>query len=167
VVAGRLAGVVVSARERRSQKGNKFAFAVFSEPTGQFEAIVFSDTLAQSRHLLEAGTAVIINVEGERGEGDTLKLRAQAIESLDAADQNVQKGVKVMLDGRVLNNTRGALDDLRQLLRPGGKSTVCFGIALSDAGQELEIALPGRFEVSPAQKSALQTVPGVIEVIDL
>jgi DNA polymerase-3 subunit alpha len=167
VVAGRLAGVVVSARERRSQKGNKFAFAVFSEPTGQFEAIVFSDTLAQSRHLLEAGTAVIINVEGERGEGDTLKLRAQAIESLDAAAQNVQKGVKVMLDGRVLNNTRGALDDLRQLLRPGGKNTVCFGIALSDAGQELEIALPGRFEVSPAQKSALQTVPGVIEVIDL
>jgi DNA polymerase-3 subunit alpha len=47
VVAGRLAGVVVSARERRSQKGNKFAFAMFSEPTGQFEAVIFSETLAQ------------------------------------------------------------------------------------------------------------------------
>ena len=167
VVAGRLAGVVVSARERRSQKGNKFAFAMFSEPTGQFEAIIFSETLAQSRHLLEAGTAVLIDVEGERGEGDTLKLRAQSIESLDAAAENVQKGVKVMLDGRVLNGARGAIDDLRQLLKPGGKSTVCFGIALSDAGRELEIALPGRFEVSPAQKSALQTVPGVLEIIDL
>jgi DNA polymerase-3 subunit alpha len=167
VVAGRLAGVVVSARERRSQKGNKFAFAMFSEPTGQFEAIIFSETLAQSRHLLEAGTAVILNVEGERGEGDTLKLRAQSIESLDAAAENIQNGVKVMLDGRVLNGARGAIDDLRQLLRPGGKSTVCFGIALSDAGRELEIALPGRFEVSPAQKSALQTVPGVLEIIDL
>ena len=53
--AGRLAGVVVSARERRSQKGNKFAFALFSEPTGQFEAVIFSETLAASRHLLESG----------------------------------------------------------------------------------------------------------------
>ena len=44
--AGRLAGIVVSARERRSQKGNKFAFAMFSEPTGQFEAVIFSETLA-------------------------------------------------------------------------------------------------------------------------
>ena len=48
-VAGRLAGIVVSARERRSQKGNKFAFAMFSEPTGQFEAVIFSETLAASR----------------------------------------------------------------------------------------------------------------------
>ena len=45
VVSGRLAGVVVSSRERRSQKGNKFAFAMFSEPTGQFEAVIFSETL--------------------------------------------------------------------------------------------------------------------------
>ena len=167
VVAGRLAGVVVSARERRSQKGNKFAFAIFSEPTGQFEAVIFSETLGQSRHLLEAGTAVLITVEGERGEGDTLKLRVQSIESLDAAAQNIQKGVKVILDGRVLTGSRSTIDDLRQLLKPGGKSTVCLGIALSDAGRELEISLPGRFEVSPAQKSALQTVPGVLEIIDL
>jgi DNA polymerase-3 subunit alpha len=55
-VAGRVAGIVVSARERRSQKGNKFAFAMFSEPTGQFEAVIFSETLAASRSLLEPGT---------------------------------------------------------------------------------------------------------------
>ena len=47
-MAGRVAGIVVSARERRSQKGNKFAFAMFSEPTGQFEAVIFSETLAAS-----------------------------------------------------------------------------------------------------------------------
>jgi hypothetical protein len=35
--AGRLAGIVIAARERRSQKGNKFAFATFSDATGQFD----------------------------------------------------------------------------------------------------------------------------------
>ncbi len=105
--AGRLAGVVVNARERRSQKGNKFAFAMFSEPTGQFEAVIFSETLAQSRQLLEPGTAVLINVEGER-DGEALKLRAQSIESLDKAAEGVQKGVKVVLDGRSLKGGCGA-----------------------------------------------------------
>ncbi|MGI9403572.1 MAG: DNA polymerase III subunit alpha, partial [Hyphomicrobium sp.] len=44
---GRIAGLVVSARERKSQRGNKFAFGLFSDTTGQFEAVIFSDTLAQ------------------------------------------------------------------------------------------------------------------------
>ena len=165
-VAGRLAGVVVSARERRSQKGNKFAFAMFSEPTGQFEAVIFSETLGQSRPLLEPGTAVLITVEGER-DGDTLKLRAQSIESLNKAAESVQKGLKVVLDRRTIEANKGPLDELKAHLKPGGKGTVCLSMALEDKGRELEIVLPGRFDVSPVQKGALSTVPGVLEVIDV
>ncbi len=164
--AGRLAGIVVSARERRSQKGNKFAFAMFSEPTGQFEAVIFSETLAASRHLLEPGTAVLISVEGER-DGDTLKLRAQGIESLDQAANNVQRGLKVVLDRRTLQSNKRALDELKALLRPGGKGIVCFSVPLEDKGREVEIAMPGRFDVSPAQKGAISAVPGVLDVVEI
>jgi len=173
--AGRLAGVVVNARERRSQKGNKFAFAMFSEPTGQFEVVIFSETLAQSRHLLEPGTAVLINVEGER-DGEALKLRAQSVESLDKAAEGVQRGVKVVLDGRSLKsggngnggpNGSGPLADLKALLKPSGKGTICLSIALEERGREAEIALPGLFDISPAQKGAISTVPGVLEVLDV
>jgi DNA polymerase-3 subunit alpha len=174
VVAGRLAGVVVNARERRSQKGNKFAFAMFSEPTGQFEVVIFSEALAQSRHLLEPGTAVLVNVEGER-DGDALKLRAQSIESLDKAAEGVQRGVKVVLDGRSLkgggnggqNGGSMPLADLKALLKPNGKGTICLSIALEERGREAEIALPGLFDISPAQKGAISTVPGVLEVLDV
>jgi DNA polymerase-3 subunit alpha len=164
--AGRLAGIVVSARERRSQKGNKFAFAMFSEPTGQFEAVIFSETLAASRHLLEPGTAVLVSVEGER-DGETLKLRAQSIECLNTAAEGVQKGLKVVLDGRKVAGSKAPLDELKALLKPGGKGVVCLSLALDDAGRELEIALPGRFDISPVQKGALSTVPGVLDVIDV
>ncbi|KAB2917093.1 MAG: DNA polymerase III subunit alpha [Hyphomicrobiaceae bacterium] len=164
--AGRLAGIVVSARERRSQKGNKFAFAMFSEPTGQFEAVIFSETLAASRHLLEPGTAVLVTVEGER-DGDTLKLRAQGIESLDQAANSVQRGLKVVLDRRTLQSNKRVLDELKALLRPGGKGIVCFSVPLEDRGREVEIAVPGRFDVSPAQKGAISTVPGVLEVVEI
>src|SRR5690606_37512906 len=155
---GRLAGVVVNARERRTQKGNKFAFAMFSEPTGQFEAVVFSEALNLSRHLLEPGTPVLISVEGER-DGETLKLRAQSIESLDKASESVQRGVKVVLDGRALrgganggpngksNGGSGPLAELKALLKPNGKGTICLSIALEDKGREAEIALPGFFDI--------------------
>jgi len=165
-VAGRLAGIVVSARERRSQKGNKFAFALFSEPTGQFEAVIFSETLAASRHLLEPGTPVLLTVEGER-DGEALKLRAAAIQSLDEAASGLQRGFKVVLDGRSLCGDGRRLDELKACLRPGGKGVVCLSILLDDAGREVELSVPGRFDVSPAQKGALSAVPGVVQVLDI
>ena len=165
-VAGRLAGVVVSARERRSQKGNKFAFAMFSEPTGQFEAIIFSETLNLSRHLLEPGTAVLVSVEGER-DNDTLKLRAQGIESLDAAAEGVQRGLRLVLDRGTILRTKAPLDELKAMLKPGGKGTISLSMTLEETGRELEITLPGGFDVSPVQKGVLSTVPGVLAVLEV
>src|SRR5262249_50795575 len=110
--AGRLAGIGVSARERRSQKGKKFAFALVSEPMGQFEAVIFSETLAASRHLLESGSAVLLTVEGER-DGEALKLRVQSVQSLDEATEGLQRGMKVVLDGRALQADLSRLDELK------------------------------------------------------
>jgi DNA polymerase III subunit alpha len=53
--AAKLAGTVIHRQERRSKSGNRFAFVGLSDPTGQYEAICFSDTLAQARDLLEPG----------------------------------------------------------------------------------------------------------------
>jgi DNA polymerase III subunit alpha len=165
-VAGRLAGIVVSARERRSQKGNKFAFALFSEPSGQFEAVIFSEALAASRHLLEPGTAVLVTVEGER-DGEALKLRAQGIQSLDEAAEGLQRGVKIVLDGQALSADSKRMDQLKTALKPGGKGIISLSVALADRGREVEIAMPGHFDISPAQKGAIATVPGVLEVVDI
>jgi DNA polymerase-3 subunit alpha len=164
--SGRVAGIVVSMRERRSQKGNKFAFAMFSEPTGQFEVVIFSELLAQARALLEPGTAVLITVEGER-DGDSLKLRAQSIQSLDEAANGVQRGLKVVLDGSLIRADTRRLQALKARLTPGGKGLVCLSMALADRGREVEITMPGRFDISPAQKGAISAIPGVLEVIDM
>ena len=167
VVAGRVAGVVVSARERRSQKGNKFAFAMFSEPTGQFEAVIFSETLAQSRHLLEPGTAVLISVEGER-DGDTLKLRAQAIESLNAAAEGVQKGLKVVLDRRTIVASKAALARIEGAAEARWqRHNQPERDPRDDAAASLKSRCPAASTSRRSQKGALTTVPGVLEVIDV
>jgi DNA polymerase-3 subunit alpha len=164
--SGRLAGIVISARERRSQKGNRFAFVVFSEPTGQFEAVLFSDTLAQARELLEPGTAVLASVEGER-EGENLKLRVQAIEPLDRAAAGVQRGLKLILDTDRIAAQAARFEVLQRVFKPGGSGEIRLVLPLAADGREVEFALPGRYDVSPSQRAVLATVPGVIEVVDL
>ncbi len=164
-MAARVAGIVVSMRERRSQKGNKFAFAMFSDSTGQFESVIFSDTLAATRHLLEPGTPVVVSVEGER-DGETLKLRTQGIQSLDEAAATVQRGLKVVLDKRLVQS-KNAVAELKALLKPGGKGSIVISMAIDEKGREVELAIPGRFDISPAQQGAISTVPGVIEVVEV
>jgi len=167
----RLAGIVIAARERRSQKGNKFAFAMFSDPSGQFEAVIFSDTLAQSRDLLEPGRPVLMTVEAER-DGDSVKMRVQGLEALDKAAESVERGLRIVLDAGSLATSRAGLARLKSQLKPaagngrrGGE--VRLVMALAHRYREMEFIVPGRYDVSPAQAGVLSSMPGVVEVSEL
>jgi DNA polymerase III subunit alpha len=178
VSAGRLAAIVVSARERRSAKGNKFAFAMFTDASGQFEAVIFSETLARSRDLLTAGTAVLLSVEAER-DGETLKLRVQNIEPLEAAAANVQRALRIVLDRRSLQESEGkSMAELRALLDKappvngrGGEIHLSMEVESVPGSRgtprEVEFTLPGRYDIGPRQQGELMTVPGVLEVVEI
>ncbi|MCC7252301.1 DNA polymerase III subunit alpha [Hyphomicrobium sp.] len=162
--AGRLAGIVIAARERRSQKGNKFAFALFSDTSGQFEAVIFSDTLAKSRQLLETGTAVLLDIEGER-DGDALKMRVQDVQSLDDAVRQIPTSVRILLDGEALGRNPASLDQLKALLNPG-KAEATIELRLADYVRPVPIAPKGKFDLSARTIGRITTLPGVIEVIE-
>jgi DNA polymerase-3 subunit alpha len=162
--AGRLAGIVIAARERRSQKGNKFAFALFSDTSGQFEAVIFSDTLAQARSLLESGNAVLLDVEGER-DGEALKMRVQSVKSLDEAVEQIPRRIRILLDGDALGRNPAALDQLKTLLRPG-KGEAMIELRLADYARPVPIAPKARYDLSARTIGRITTVPGVIEVIE-
>jgi DNA polymerase-3 subunit alpha len=164
--AGRLAAIVVSARERRSQKGNKFAFALFTDASGQFEAVIFSDTLAAGRALLEPGTAVLLNVTAER-EGETVKIRVESMETLDKAAAGVQRGIKVTIDETTLKRAKGRIEDIGKALKPGGKGEVQVVLKLAELARATTISLGRRFDVSPAVKGEIATLPGVMEIVEL
>jgi DNA polymerase-3 subunit alpha len=162
--AGQLAGIVISARERKSQRGNKFAFAMFSDTTGQFEAVIFSDTLNACRDLLEPGTPVLLSVSAER-DGDTVKMRVEGLQALDQAAAGVQRGLKVVLDHRQANAEHVAA--LKSHLKHGGKGEIRLVLPLDDRGREIELIIPGRYDVSPARAGILSTTPGVVEVLEI
>ena len=80
----KLAGSVASRQERKSARGNRFAFVQLSDPTGLYEVTCFSEVLEASRDHLDPGANVVLTVKAEL-EGETLKLLAQSIQPIDAA----------------------------------------------------------------------------------
>ena len=89
--AGRVAGTVVSRQERRTRTGSKMGIIGLSDPTGHYEAVIFSEGLAEHRDLLEPGTAVLLFLSAEV-QGDEVRARIQSAEPLDAAGRQSQQG---------------------------------------------------------------------------
>ncbi len=156
--AGKLAGTVTHRQERRSKSGNKFAFVGFSDPTGQFEAICFSDTLAAARDLLEPGKAVIARVECDV-EGEEVKLRLQGVEVLDKAAAAIVQGLTIFV-----RDTK-PLESIAMRLGSGGRAPVRMILQL-ESGREVEMSLGNKFAVTPQIKGAIKAIQGVIDVHD-
>jgi DNA polymerase-3 subunit alpha len=155
--AGRLAGTITAKQERKTRTGNKMGVVQFSDTSGQYEAVLFSEGLAQYRDMLEPGKSVVITVQAEdRPEG--INLRIQTVESLENLASKVQKSLRIFL------RDTGPVNTLARQLGTKGEGQVSF-VVIKEGGQgEVEVALPDRYSVSPRVASAMRAVPGVVEV---
>jgi DNA polymerase-3 subunit alpha len=157
-VVGTLAGTVLYSRERKGKSGNAYAFVAFSDPTGQFEAVVFSEALAASRALLEPGTAVLLDVEAE-ADGESVKVRVQKLVSLDKAAEACHAGMKIYLDG-----TRALAPLAEQVGSRGGEGQFRLVLRIDEIKREVEFVLPQGIDATPKQRSALKLVEGVAAI---
>lgn len=160
----KMAGTVLSRQERRSAKGNRFAFVTLSDPTGVFEVTMFSEALAQSRELLEAGVPLLLTLEGEWRD-DTPRLTVQRVESLDEVAAAASKGLYIYLD-----NPRPVPQLKRLIEREGeGRGRIAFMLEIDLDGerQEVEVELGRRYAITPGLRAAIKTTPGVIEAREM
>ena len=167
--AGRVAGTVVSRTERRTKNGTKMGIIGLSDPSGHYEAVLFTEGLAQYRDLLEPGSAVLLFLTAEV-QGDEVRARIQSVEPLDQAAAKMQKGLRVFLrDGAPIEGVARRLEPIdRRSGRNGsgaehGDGEVSMVLMLED-GNEVEVKLPGRFKVSPQIAGAIKAVAGVVTV---
>ena len=157
--AAKLAGTITYKQERRSKQGNKFAFVGFSDPTGQFETVVFSDTLNEVRDMLEPGRAFVVKVEADV-DGEDIKLRLQGLEPLDKAAASVVQGIQIFL------RDAGPLESIAKRLKLGGRAPARVTLLL-DGGREVELGLGSKFAITPQVRGAIKAIDGVVDVQDL
>jgi DNA polymerase-3 subunit alpha len=161
--AGRVAGTVVARTERRTRTGSKMGIIGLSDASGHFEAVIFSEGLAEHRDLLEPGTAVLMFLSAEV-QGDEVRARIQSVEPLDAAAANLHKGLRVFLrDDQPIEAVAKRLQSAPERTHATGDGEVSVVLLLKQ-GTEVEVKLPGRFKVSPQIAGAIKAVPGVVTV---
>jgi DNA polymerase-3 subunit alpha len=157
----RLAGTVVGRKERNTRTGSRMAWLSLSDQTGSYEVTLFSEVLNRVRDLIEEGRAVLITADA-RVEGETLRLTAHEVEPLDKAASGAVAGMRLYLDAV------SALPDIRTLLeRDGrGKGRVSL-VPYLGPGREIEVTLPGGWNVSPRLTQALKVLPGVAAIEEI
>jgi len=149
-----------------------------SDPTGHFEAVLFSEGLAQYRDILEPGAAVLLQLGAEL-QGEDVRARILHAEPLDDAAAKTQKGLRIFLrDTKPLESIAKRLqmpeatqngsvrtNQAKPAVPPSGAADGDVSLVMMlDLETEVEMKLPGRFKVSPQIAGAIKAVAGVVDV---
>ncbi|MFV0411394.1 MAG: DNA polymerase III subunit alpha [Paracoccus sp. (in: a-proteobacteria)] len=159
-----IAGTVSSRQEKKSAKGNRFAFIGASDPTGLYEAVVFSDVLEACREYLEPGANVVMQVQVEP-QGDEVKMLARSIAPLETAIANVGPAVLAisLAEGASVEELSRTVETLRAE-RKSRAGRLVLRVHEGDEVYDVEICTDA--PVGPSARQRLRVVPGVLDVIE-
>ena len=160
-----LSGTLLTKKEKRSARGNSYAFLNFSDLTSIYELIIFESNLRKYRDILNEGESFIVGVDFSTQNG-TLRgelkkvFKFDDLERIDtknfAADvkqvTSAQQTVSIYTDGNF------SKDELSKLKWIRGKSNVQIIIN----NQLLKI--PGQFEISSEMISKMKNLNGVKKI---
>jgi DNA polymerase-3 subunit alpha len=165
---GKIAGTVAARSERKSAKGNRFAFVSLSDSTGPYEVTVFSDTLEACRQYLEPGQAVVLTVKVDV-EGETVKMLAQSAQPIDTVTADAG-GAGLMIHVETPDAIASIAGLLERVLAEGkvrARGPVSFTVFDPDRGYRYQIAAGRDFPVNPQVKGAIRSLRGVALVEEI
>jgi DNA polymerase-3 subunit alpha len=153
----KLAGCMVSIKERPTRTGSRMAWLTISDTMGSCEITLFSEVLSRVRELLQAGTALLVTAD-IAVEGEAVRITAQDVVGLERAAAEAGAGMRIWL------KETQAVDHISTVLsrEKGGRGRIHL-VPMLD-GQEVEITLPGLYPVTPRLRQALKMLPGVERV---
>ncbi|MGY9047311.1 MAG: DNA polymerase III subunit alpha [Rhodobacterales bacterium] len=161
----KLAGVVAGRQERKSARGNRFAFAQLSDTTGAYEVTLFSETLEKSRDFLETGAKVVVTVEATL-ESDQLKLLGRSVAPMDVAIADAgSAGMLIRLEtAAALPDSASVLNLAAERLPRAGRGPVRLCLSHAGLPGEVELDLNQDFPVTPEIKGAIKALDGILAV---
>ncbi len=164
----RIAGYVEGRMERKSARGNRYAFVQLTdEENGEYEITVFSEALEAARDHLETGSKVVITAEATM-EADQLKLLCRGVEPIDeVAARAGAVALQVFIDdASALAPIHAVLERARADKVKGARGPITFTIDDPELG-EVDLPVDEEWPVNPQIRAALRSLPGVVEVLDI
>jgi DNA polymerase III subunit alpha len=164
----KMAGVVAGRQERKSARGNRFAFAQLSDTTGGYEVTIFSDVLEKSREFLDTGSKVVITAEATM-ESDQLKLLMRSAGPVDAAIADAgRSSLRIYLDDvAAISTVATVLEDAKSAARNASPGAVYLYLQAPGLPGDVEMDLGQPFPINPQIKGAIKSLEGVMEVEEI
>ena len=156
-----LAGVIIGKKDRLSSKGNRFSFLQLSDQSRIYEVIIFSELLSVKNHILIPGNTVFVKATVQF-EGETLRITAHDIQSLEEANTITGAGLRIFVD------KKEPLPSLKKVLNDGGtgKGEVILVTRVNES-LEVEVRLPETYNVSSHLTQSVKSIPGIIDAIEI
>ena len=137
-------GIVGSARQMTTKRGDLMVFLRLEDVTGGCDVVVFNSTYQQARDLCVADRILIVKGRVDRKEGET-KLVALELLPFEAVDE--KREVRLKIDATATR--AGIIHELRELIRDfPGESPVFVDCVTSNGPKTL--AFGPEFKVQPA-----------------
>jgi DNA polymerase-3 subunit alpha len=158
--SGRMAALVEDTRWRTSAKGRRYMMATLSDPSGQFEATVFDDMVAeQVANAARAGICALLDVELNRRPGEeTPRVTIRGLQSFESLSKRARLRLEVeVADKAAVQALASALAGDR-----GGSGEVRLKAQLD--GAEAELLLGSDFAIDAELAARIERVPGIVAV---
>jgi DNA polymerase-3 subunit alpha len=155
----KLAGCMVSIKERPLRNGGRMAWLTITDTAGSCEVTLFDKVLDKVRHLLVPGAPLLVSADVGI-EGEALRITAQEVGSLERAAAEAGASMRIWL------RNEDTVPHIRSILSRGEAGRGRIYLVPMMEGQEVEIALPGRYPVTPRLRQALKSIAGVERVED-
>ncbi|MCY4462223.1 MAG: DNA polymerase III subunit alpha [Albidovulum sp.] len=163
---GRTAALILSVNRKVSSGNSSYAFLQLSDPTSDFEAVIYSEALNACGSILEAGGRAIFSVSAAE-EDDKLKLVALRAEPLPELSGAKKKNLRIFIDdSAATSQVKSILNRVQSLPERNARNrgVIVFSPVDRELPNRLDIEIPGVFTTDDEIRRALAGVRGVVKV---
>jgi DNA polymerase III subunit alpha len=155
-----MAGLVEDVRHRTSAKGRRYMIATLSDPSGQFEATVFDDAVAeQVAAFAKGGQCALLGVELDRRPGEeTPRLAIRSLQSFEGLSRRTRLQLEVAVDDPTAIRALAALVAGER----GGNGQIALRAAWN--GGEADVVLGRDFRVDAELAARIERIGGILGV---
>ena len=154
-----VAGTLLAKKERRSARGNAYAFLNFSDTTSNYEGIIFEANLRKYRDMLIVGQSYVLGADFTDDNG-LIRVEVKKIYNLEdivkfekkTSDLPIRKNLKVV------TNSMTAVQAIKELNIPDGNGA----ILLIFNNQNIKIG--EKFQINDILAEKLRKIPEIISV---
>ncbi|HTP83609.1 MAG TPA: DNA polymerase III subunit alpha, partial [Alphaproteobacteria bacterium] len=157
----KLAGTVIGKKEINARNGNRLAFVQMSDAGGSYEVTFFQEVLSTARELLDSGQPLLLSAD-VGFKDDVMRITAQSIHALPEAVAQAAAGLKITInDATAIAGLKAAIEKEKR-----GRGRIGIVVDLG-ADREVEVALPGHYQITAATRLSMQSLPGVTAVQEI